>query len=100
MAPPPHRPRPLPVEDDSSSERGSGTLLGASRASRGTGGNVKLPPFSGKEPWQVWFNRFSDVADRYHWSDSDHLDKLLIQGDAGDLSTLSFPERYDRATDN
>ncbi len=57
------RNRQPPTEDDTCSDKASGSLLGTSRAKHGAIGNVKLPPFSGKEPWQVWFR---DVADRYH----------------------------------
>ena len=29
---------------------------------------TKLPIFTGKEPWNVWFNRFTEVADRMRWN--------------------------------
>ena len=47
----------------------------------------KLPPFTGKEKWTVWYNRFDDVASRQHWSEDDRLDELLprLQGVAGDF---------------
>ncbi len=49
--------------------------------------NVKLPPFTGKETWKVWYNRFRDVARRRGWSDDERLDELLprLQGPAGDF---------------
>ena len=95
----PGRRRPLPAEGDSYSERGSNSLLGTSRASRVPSGGVKLPPFLGRESWQVWFNRFSDVADRHHWSDSDRLDELLprIQGDAGEFVYAQLPQEVRRS---
>ena len=47
----------------------------------------KLPPFTGKESWQVWYNRFNDMARRYKWTDDEKLDNLLpkLQGVAGDF---------------
>ena len=38
---------------------------------------AKLPPFTGKESWQVWFNRFDEVASRQSWSANVKLDQLL-----------------------
>ena len=32
---------------------------------------TKLPIFTGKESWDVWFNRFTEVADRRNWTDED-----------------------------
>lgn len=48
---------------------------------------TKLPIFTGKEPWNVWFNRFTEVADRRHWSNEDRLDELLprLHGTAGEF---------------
>ncbi len=95
----PSRRRPPPAEGDSYSERGSNSLLGTIRAGRVVSGSVKLPPFLGRESWQVWFNRFSDVADRHHWSDSDRLDELLprIQGDAGEFVYAQLPQEVCRS---
>jgi len=47
----------------------------------------KLPPYTGKEEWQVWYNRFSDVAQRQGWDDEQKMDELLpkLQGIAGDF---------------
>ena len=47
----------------------------------------KLPPFTGKETWKVWFNRFEDIASRFRWSDDEKLDEILprLQGAAGDF---------------
>ena len=49
--------------------------------------SIKLPPFTGKEPWKVWFNRFNDVAARQKWSNEEKLDELLprLQGQAGEF---------------
>ena len=48
---------------------------------------VKLPPFSGKEEWKVWFSRFEAVAERRRWDEGAKLDNLLprLQGKAGDF---------------
>ena len=54
---------------------------------RRLGKAVKLPAFLGKEPWEVWFNRFTDVADRHSWDANQRLDELLprLQGQAGEF---------------
>ena len=48
---------------------------------------TKLPIFTGKESWDVWFNRFTEVADRRNWTDEDRLDEILprLQGAAGEF---------------
>ena len=48
---------------------------------------VKLPAFTGKETWNVFFNRFSEVATRYGWDEGERLDQLLprLQGSAGEF---------------
>lgn len=48
---------------------------------------VKLPPFTGKETWKVWFNRFSEISERKRWSDEEKLDEMLprLQGAAGEF---------------
>ena len=55
----------------------------------------KLPPFTGKEEWKVWFNRFEAVARRRNWCEEAKLDNLLprLQGKAGDFvfSQLAQP---------
>ena len=35
--------------------------------------NPKLPPFTGKETWKVWFNRFEEVANRQNWTSEEKL---------------------------
>jgi hypothetical protein len=49
--------------------------------------NAKLPVFTGKEPWKVWYNRFNEVAERRRWNNEDKLDELLplLQGAAGEF---------------
>ncbi len=57
------------------------------RRSKSNGRNIKLPPYTGKESWKVWFNRFDEVADRKGWDVEDRLDELLpkLQGSAGEF---------------
>lgn len=54
---------------------------------------AKLPPFSGKEEWKVWINRFEAVAERRCWDDGTKLDNLLprLQGRAGDFVFNQLP---------
>lgn len=49
--------------------------------------SVKLPNYTGKESWKVWFNRFTEIADRKRWSNEKKLDELLprLQGAAGEF---------------
>ena len=48
---------------------------------------MKLPPFSGKETWKIWFNRFTEVAAIQRWSSQRRLMELLprLQGPAGEF---------------
>ena len=52
-----------------------------------TPSEAKLPPFSGKEEWKVWLNRFEAVAKRRNWDDEVKLDNLLprLQGREDDF---------------
>ena len=52
-----------------------------------TSRNVSLPPFTGKEPWKVYFNRFEDVARLEGWSETTKLRELLprLQGQVGEF---------------
>lgn len=47
----------------------------------------KLPAFTGKEDWKVWFNRFRSVADLNEWTRKERLQELLprIQGTAAEF---------------
>ena len=38
---------------------------------------MKIPPFNGKEDWNIWINRFEAIADRRKWSEGAKLDNLL-----------------------
>lgn len=58
-------------------------------------GGPKLPPFTGSETWEVWINRFEDVAGRRKWRDAQKLDALLprLQGNAGEFVFGQLPPR-------
>ena len=45
----------------------------------------RFPPFTGQEPWKVWYNHFKDVAQLHHWTETEKLAELLpkLQGNAG-----------------
>lgn len=49
--------------------------------------SAKLPAFTGKETWKVFFNRFQEVGDRRGWNENTRLNELLprLQGPAGDF---------------
>ena len=57
----------------------------------------KLPAFTGQESWEVYYNRFEDVAAQEDWTDKEKLKELLpkLQGKAGDFvySQLSCSTR-------
>ena len=48
---------------------------------------IKLPPFTGKERWDIWYNRFTDVAGLREWDEEQRLVELLprLQGPAGEF---------------
>ena len=52
-----------------------------------TSHSLRLPPFDGQEPWNIWFNRFHDVARLKRWNDEVRLCELLsrLQGKAGEF---------------
>ena len=80
----------LPNMGEGSGTRYEARLRGSSGVPLGEdiqGIGVKLPPFTGKESWEVWFNRFQDVADRRRWTDDRRLDILLpmLQGPSGEF---------------
>lgn len=49
--------------------------------------HVRLPPFTGQEPWTVYYNRFKDVAELEGWTEAEMLRELLprLQGKAGEF---------------
>ena len=61
--------------------------------------HAKLPAFTGKESWTVWFTRFKEIARRQGWSREEKLDELLpkLQGAAGEFvyDQLSSTVRQD-----
>lgn len=52
-----------------------------------TSNYIKLPPFTGKERWDIWYNRFMDVAKLRRWDEEQSLLELLprLQGPAGEF---------------
>lgn len=75
--------------DESDSEYHDERLMSISSTNtqRTRRNNPKLPPFTGKETWKVWYNRFEDVSVRQRWSADEKLDELLprLQGTAGEF---------------
>lgn len=66
-------------------------------ASRGNSrrSSTKLPPFLGSETWEVWINRFEDVARRRQWDEDEKLDALLprLQGKVGEFVYGQLPRK-------
>lgn len=56
----------------------------APRARANGAEHVKIPPFTGKEAWDVWITRFETIARRYGWNQEEKLNHLLpcIDGEA------------------
>lgn len=63
------------------------------RQKQSNGGDVKIPPFTGKEDWTVWINRLEVIAERYQWEEEELIDHLLpkLQGHAGDFVFTQLP---------
>ena len=57
------------------------------QSNKGHGAAVKLPPFTGKEKWSIWFNRFQEIARLQDWNREQMLLELLpkLQGPAGEF---------------
>ncbi len=78
-------------DSDSDAEENNGHFPSMSSSNtftrRAKPNNAKLPPFTGKETWNVWFNRFEDVATGQRWTTEDKLDEMLprLQGTAGEF---------------
>ena len=84
--------------DDKSSHHSSD---GSSRSNKSDASGthmtrVKVPTFSGKEKWTVWFNRFNGIADRRNWNREQKLDILLtkMQGDAAEFVYDQLSDRH------
>ncbi|KAH3896993.1 hypothetical protein DPMN_021177 [Dreissena polymorpha] len=64
----------------------------------------KIPPFTGKEDWNVWHSKFEAIARRYGWEEKDKLDNLLprLEGQASECVFTQLPSRilsdYERLT--
>ena len=81
-----------PENCDSGKVKNSADDVEGKSVSRPTNSSIlnrgcKLPPFTGKERWEVWRNRFEAVAKRCGWSERDMLDELLprLQGTAAEF---------------
>ena len=55
--------------------------------SRNNQSYIKIPPFTGKERWDIWYNRFMEVARLRQWNDEQKLLEILpkLQGPAGEF---------------
>ena len=55
---------------------------------------VKLPAFTGKGSWKVWYNRFNTIAQLNKWDETTKLNQLLprLEGDAGDFVYGELPQ--------
>ena len=55
---------------------------------------VKLPAFTGKESWKVWYNRFNTIAQLNTWDETTKLNQLLprLEGDAGEFVYGELPQ--------
>ncbi|CAC5366858.1 unnamed protein product [Mytilus coruscus] len=70
------------------SDKSSSDESESPRASKGKQLNSnRLPIFTEKEKWKVWFNRFEAVANLYNWSKKEKLAEVLprLQGIAGNF---------------
>lgn len=54
-------------------------------------GNLKVPPFTGKEDWAMWIARFEAIASRYAWGPEEKLDQLLPRLE-GQAATFVFSQ--------
>ncbi len=97
----PRLPRPREVRGALRTRRPRDTSSDDS-GSRHRPSRARLPPFTGKETWEVWMNRFEDVADRRGWSTHRRLDELLplLQGAAGDFVYGQLDNRVRRDYDS
>ena len=82
-----HRQSQRRAREHSSSSLDGSVSSPASSRSTSKPSRPRLPPFKGNESWEVWINRFEDVATRRRWHDNRRLDELLplMQGSAGDF---------------
>ena len=75
----------IDASHDSSMEQGH--IPVQRRAYRAPMGTPRLPPFNGRESWNVWYNRFTDVAALQGWNNHQKLNELLprLQSQAGEF---------------
>lgn len=83
---------------DSSDDESLGTSLlnrSKSKSKSAFPQNVKLPAYTGKEKWEVWYNRFEAVARLGKWDEKSKLRELLphLQGAAGDFVFDQLPQK-------
>jgi hypothetical protein len=78
------------VTSDSEHESSSDIFI---RRDRSHGAGPRLPPFTGKEDWKVWSNRFEDLSRLQSWSRERKLIELLprLQGVAGEFVYGQLP---------
>ena len=88
------------ITDTEASDHGSDEIhcsIAQQNRSENSCYHLKLPAFTGQESWEVYFNRFEDVAVQEDWTDKEKLRELLpkFQGKAGDFvfSQLSSTTR-------
>jgi len=79
--------------DSSSDSTSSSEDDHASPTGKSKQNNNRLPIFTGKEKWKVWFNRFEAVAEIHGWNKKEKLAELLprLQGIAGDFVYDQLP---------
>ncbi len=89
---PPRRNRPRPQEASSDEEADARSEASTHHYAERQF-NAKLPPFTGKEKWEVWFTRFAEVARLNNWHERRRLQELLprLQGPAGDFVYSQLP---------
>jgi len=82
---------PRQLDESESSDDGSQNSRWAQSRSQHS---PKLPPFTGKETWEVWYTRFSEVARLCSWSERRCLQEMLprLQGTAGDFVYSQLPQ--------
>ena len=55
---------------------------------------VKQAAFTGKDSWEVWYNRFNTIARLNNWDETTRLNQILprLQGDAGEFVHGELPQ--------
>ena len=75
-------------DNDSDGSHASNASLSSDISARGASDfKAKIPAFTGKEKWNVWFKRYKGIAQRREWTKAMKLDMLLqkMEGDAGEF---------------